>query len=306
MVSFAFSYHITIPYSKATENVPTAKKITEGAYYTYGQAEKWNETFLHTGWNTQKEVNTYLYLRNYLYPDSNLLFNKKVFDINTGGFRLKRNDYINEYITGFISQKKAPYEFKRSEIILLKSLGITYLILPYKTTDSKLTLLDIVSQNKNSIYVFRVNESDSHFYYIPQKIYFMEYVSDFEDLITKGKISDKQVAIEEKISQSKDNSQKVQILFSKKMNNTYRIDGIFKENTFVVLRQSYYPEWQAKIDGKTIPIIKTNLIQMGVSIPPGKHTLTFSYQNNGVKIGLVITTLYLAIFGIILRYLKFI
>jgi uncharacterized membrane protein YfhO len=88
--------------------------------------------------------------------------------------------------------------------------------------------------------------------------------------------------------------------------NQYTIVGKYTKKTLVVLRQSYYPEWSATIDGKKVEISKVNLIQMGVFMPPGNHTLVVSYQNNGFIVGFMLTAAYTAIFLLLIRYLKFI
>lgn len=56
---------------------------------------------------------------------------------------------------------------------------------------------------------------------------------------------------------------------------------------FFVLLQNHYPNWEAKLDNKPVPVLKTNHAFMGVQIPPGEHRLSFTYKNN--------TVLYLAI-----------
>ncbi len=53
---------------------------------------------------------------------------------------------------------------------------------------------------------------------------------------------------------------------------------------FVVLNDFYYPGWAAEVvtDGsdtvRTTPIIRTNRIMRGISLPPGNHTVVFRYQ----------------------------
>lgn len=53
-------------------------------------------------------------------------------------------------------------------------------------------------------------------------------------------------------------------------------------NGFLVVHQNHYPNWQARLDDKPVPILKTNHAFMGVIIPPGNHRLTFTYKHNGI------------------------
>ena len=48
-----------------------------------------------------------------------------------------------------------------------------------------------------------------------------------------------------------------------------------KGNGFLVLTDSYYPTWHAKIDGKETQIFLTDYNFRGIVIPEGKHTVEF-------------------------------
>jgi hypothetical protein len=57
--------------------------------------------------------------------------------------------------------------------------------------------------------------------------------------------------------------------------------------SFVVLADQYYPGWQAHVDGEETEIFRTNGVLRGVVIPPGEHTLTFSYGPRKIYASLV-------------------
>lgn len=46
----------------------------------------------------------------------------------------------------------------------------------------------------------------------------------------------------------------------------------------LVLADSYYPGWVARVDGVEAPILRPDLILRGVTLPPGAHTVTFTYE----------------------------
>ena len=46
---------------------------------------------------------------------------------------------------------------------------------------------------------------------------------------------------------------------------------------FLVLTDSYYPGWQAKVDGVSTPIFPSNVAFRGIFIPSGKHLVVFEY-----------------------------
>ena len=53
----------------------------------------------------------------------------------------------------------------------------------------------------------------------------------------------------------------------------------------MVLSDVFYPGWQAHIDGKPAHIFQTNYIFRGVQLPPGEHTVTFSFRPLSFAIG---------------------
>ncbi len=59
-----------------------------------------------------------------------------------------------------------------------------------------------------------------------------------------------------------------------------------KEPGFMVLSEIWYPAgWEAKIDGESTPIYKTNFVLRGIEVPAGEHQITFTFEPNSVYRG---------------------
>ncbi len=47
----------------------------------------------------------------------------------------------------------------------------------------------------------------------------------------------------------------------------------------LLLADSYYPGWQARVDGKTVPLFPADLAFMGIFLEPGTHRVVFSFRD---------------------------
>lgn len=59
----------------------------------------------------------------------------------------------------------------------------------------------------------------------------------------------------------------------------------------LVLSDTYYPGWSATIDDEPVDIYPTNVLFRGVPVPPGEHTVIFTYQPTGWRLGLGLAAL---------------
>ncbi|MFC1481289.1 YfhO family protein [Candidatus Neomarinimicrobiota bacterium] len=63
-------------------------------------------------------------------------------------------------------------------------------------------------------------------------------------------------------------------------------------HALLVISEVYYPEgWIARLDGAEVPIHEVNTILRGISVPKGKHTLTFDFEPGDLALGLWISRL---------------
>ena len=51
-----------------------------------------------------------------------------------------------------------------------------------------------------------------------------------------------------------------------------------EDEGFVVVTTTYYPGWEARINGKETPIYRVNSSFIGFLIPPGKHDIVLEFR----------------------------
>lgn len=69
---------------------------------------------------------------------------------------------------------------------------------------------------------------------------------------------------------------------------------------FLVLTDAFYPGWKAFVDGKETKIYRANFAFRAVAVPAGKHTVSFTYDPESLRLGLLISMISGALYIVIM------
>lgn len=64
---------------------------------------------------------------------------------------------------------------------------------------------------------------------------------------------------------------------------------------FLVLSESFYPGWRARIGDRTLPVYRTNVSLQGVALPPGRHVVEFELVSSTLRAGATVSMLALVV-----------
>jgi uncharacterized membrane protein YfhO len=59
----------------------------------------------------------------------------------------------------------------------------------------------------------------------------------------------------------------------------------------VVIAQSYYPAWKARVDGRPARIWRANYAFQAIEVPGGRHRIQVAYEDNWLRTGAVLSVL---------------
>lgn len=62
-----------------------------------------------------------------------------------------------------------------------------------------------------------------------------------------------------------------------------------EDDGYLVLSDSYYPGWQAWLDGSPVPVYRANVIARAVDLPAGRHEIEFRYRPRSFHLGMAVS-----------------
>ena len=72
---------------------------------------------------------------------------------------------------------------------------------------------------------------------------------------------------------------------------SFTVDVTTTGGGFLVLSESFYPGWRARIGDRILPVYPTNISLQGVSVPAGRHTVEFELISTTLRAGAVVSGL---------------
>jgi hypothetical protein len=81
------------------------------------------------------------------------------------------------------------------------------------------------------------------------------------------------------------NSARSSVAFIRDQNEELQLSSESPKDELLVLSDTYYPGWQAYVDGAVVPIYRANLFNRAIFVTAGKHTISFKYQASSFYIG---------------------
>src|SRR3989344_1824511 len=297
LFTFAWAYNPIGDVSRwlSDPEVSSFLKSHTGRYMTIGTSKIWNDVFINDGWKAGTEQ-SYLYFRNGLQANSNLLYNTSSFQtypiLLTNRYNLL-STLINQGIT---QTNETTLTIESPTLKLLRANNVKHVV----------SLL--VINNLNEVFTSAAHEEFPAYkvYEVPDVLPRVWVVYDYQQVDTVESLQNamqsddfdpnQQVILEEKIELSKTtpddsyiNELPYNIEWVMDNNSEVRLNVTSKFDGILVLADTYYPGWTAYIDGAKTFLYHANLNQRAILVPKGNHTVRFRYESSYFRIGALIS-----------------
>lgn len=173
-----------------------------------------------------------------------------------------------------------PYGFNR----IITPHNIDSALLPFLNIQYVLTLDDVTKPFLKK--VFQEGETRIYEYtkslprvYLADGVLVATDKQQALDLLFQKTNSPKKLAIVERIIGPFSTSSEDAVLISEYNVSSMAMNVIVKDSSFLVVSNIFDPGWKVTIDGNKSEIYRVNYAFMGIIIPPGKHKISFFYQN---------------------------
>ncbi len=67
------------------------------------------------------------------------------------------------------------------------------------------------------------------------------------------------------------------------------LDGAAAKPTYLVIGETWYPDWHATVDGKAAPVLRADHALLSVVLPPGAREVTLRFASAAYARGKLVT-----------------
>lgn len=245
------------------------------------------------GFGWQKDLKPYYNLREGLPPLSSLLYGFTEAEGERLGLVPQRfTKWQEEFLPNIrISTQLWKMELNSQALKMLRLKNVKYVITPFKTDGSDFLLRKEVTfdTGQPSFYIYELKNPLPHTFIVHKA----EVIPDGEQVLNKFLEEDfdpqKEVLLEEPFTQFAQ-LDKLDQLDQSVTITTYLPEKVViaaqtESPGFLVLTDTYFPRWEAKVDGQPAKIYQADYLFRAVRVEPGQHQVEFEYKPKEIYLG---------------------
>lgn len=287
------TYHLYVDADLWLQKPLFAKSAySNGSIYTIASSWMYNTQFI-KGW---KDSKPYYFLENSLSPNSAPLWNFSNFDV-VSGRPIWRQTIADSLLTGEIQIDTKEATVSAMGMKLFNLDNIRTLISPVKISTAGLTLLSKIQDTGGlTLYEYQNNTAVGTAY-LASSMLRATTAEDAKTQIGRDVFVPGQTVLLEKntIITGSDKAKGVVTIVRDSDAGMSLAVTDNPVDTYLVVTRSYYPGWQATVDGKSVPILPANVNQEAIPVTHGDHHVQLTYNPGSVKTGALVTGIFLIV-----------
>lgn len=268
--------------------IRTTKDPYSDRIFPHSFVRAYNFIFVYNrGWQPNPEV--FLAYQELIPPNSNLLYNLPSVD-SYAGMRIGRSILLNQLLSNliFAHDLREPASVHSGLINLLRLSNVKYLISPCSIKAPALKkILAVKSPYRDlNFKLYKVENSLPRVFIVPQAKYFTSLEGAQLEMIKEDFDPKTSVLIEEPNRWGNSIStygSTAEIVKNEEENITIKAN--LTDKGFLVLADTFHPNWRAKVDGIETVILQANLNFRAIPLSAGEHTAEFFYEPKSLKMG---------------------
>lgn len=244
----------------------------------------WNSLLTSTGW---KNTDGFLFLRNSLRQNINVLYDINQLATSTGN-ELRKNTTFNNILSSGISIKNDQIYINQNANKLLSLQNVSYIITPHQINDKFIQKETIKSTSKGlpDLYLYTLPVSKRAFI-VHKKM--VANSNEMQSILKGASFNPKETVLLEKednrnLPDKKSNIDE-QVTIIKSSNELIRLKVKSSMPGYLVLTDTFYPGWEATVNGRKSNILVANLSQKAIYIPQGISFVNLRFSLKSFKIG---------------------
>lgn len=281
-----YPYHLIQPATYWLSAPPVAKDIGSGKVFSLGISRIYNTEFISRGWT---RAYPYYFFRNGLQADNTLFWHIPNAD-NDNGLPSTRGSALTSALTAALLTSGGEATVSSTPARILELLGIDTVVSSYTLRGPSVKPINTYTYQNATISAYRISNT------LPRAhmVFDTTIASTFEEvfrILNRTDFDPRHTAIVESpvtLSMGTADPEITTEESKDEQSLTVHISNLQGAGLLVV-EDSYYPGWQATLDGKQTKIVPVNISQRGVVVPKGNHTVRMRYIPQSLQIGLVVS-----------------
>ncbi len=139
-------------------------------------------------------------------------------------------------------------------------------------------------------------------YFVSHAVYF-DKTQDLLDKIFLGEFDPTKEVLLEGNAQAKSSGGSGKVLIKSYQDEKVVIDVNASDRGYLVLSDSWYPGWNAFIDGKKTEILRANYAYRAIYVDKGVHQVSFVYIPQSFEVGKILSLTGLVIFVVVVIFI---